>query len=168
AVFAGLDPFFVMAEALGNERIGSFEIFEFFFGEQNVFAVIGEEHPFGSDKQSTAVPFGNESGAPEFGFFFALIPGKFNGGHAAPWAVFVHGLHGSGSDFGMSRRTAGFDGERVIQFERPEGKVVPMAAEIAHGASTEIPPPIPFWPGEVDLTEGAFECGAEPEVPVQA
>ena len=68
----------------------------------------------------------------------------------------------------MGRWAAGFDGERVFEFEGPEGKVVPVAAEVAHGAVAEIPPAVPLGAGVVDFVEGAHGRGADPEVPVEA
>ena len=63
--------------------------------------------------------------------------------------------------------TAGLDGPRSIEFQRPEGQVDPMAAQIGHRAVAEIPPAIPFGPGEIDFVERSIGRGAKPQVPVE-
>src|SRR2546425_8352271 len=51
----------------------------------------------------------------------------------------------------MQRRPARLDAQRGLKFQRPERQVVPMRAEVAHRAITEIPPAIPLRPGVIDL-----------------
>src|SRR6185295_7449171 len=60
-----------------------------------------------------------------------------------------------------------FDGLRRVQLEGPEGEVVPVAAQVAHRARTEVPPAVPLGTGEVDRVEGPHRRGADPEVPVE-
>jgi hypothetical protein len=145
------------------------EVGEIFFGEENVFRVVGEEHaPIAADEENAAVPFGNSAGFPEFGFVFALIPAKRDGRLAGAWAVSVNGDHGGRGDFGMRRWAFGFDAQRGLEFEGPKRKVVPMAAKVAHGAVTEIPPAIPFRAGKIDGMKRARGRRAEPEVPIEA
>ena len=49
------------------------------------------------------------------------------------------------------------------QLERPERQVVPVAAQVGHGAVAEVPPAIPLRPGEIDVVEGPLRRGAQPE-----
>jgi hypothetical protein len=67
----------------------------------------------------------------------------------------------------MGGGTEGFDGEWGVEFEGPEGEVIPVGAEVGHGAVAEVPPAIPFGAGVVDFVEGAVGGGADPEVPVE-
>ena len=55
----------------------------------------------------------------------------------------------------------------ALQLQRPERQVVPVAAEVAHGAVAEIPPAIPFRPGDVDGVERPLRRRAEPQFPVE-
>src|ERR1043166_2920066 len=62
--FAGVNPFLMMTDAFGNERIRPFEILELFLGQEGMLAVIGQEHPFASDKKHAGIPFRNFSFFP--------------------------------------------------------------------------------------------------------
>src|ERR1051325_2290247 len=68
----------------------------------------------------------------------------------------------------MRWRPAGFDGEGMFEFERPEGKIVPVAAEIAHGTAAEVPPAIPFRTREIDFVEWPLGGRTKPEVPMHS
>src|SRR5438105_482559 len=59
AGFAALQPFFVMAGRTRDSRLRALETFKIFLGEQNVFAVIGEQHPLAADEEAGAVPLRN-------------------------------------------------------------------------------------------------------------
>src|SRR5439155_7726533 len=83
-------------------------------------------------------------------------------------AVGVSGAHRRRCDLGVWRWPARFDRKRRLELESPERQVVPMAAEVAHGAVAEIPPAIPFRTGYVDRMKRPGRRGAEPEVPVEA
>src|SRR5689334_11565868 len=67
----------------------------------------------------------------------------------------------------MRRRAAGVDGQRMIELERPEWQIVPMASEVTHGAAAKIPPAIPLRARKIDLVKRTLRRGAEPQVPVQ-
>src|SRR5687768_8819600 len=58
------------------------------------------------------------------------------------------------------------DGGGGAEIEGPEGEVVPVRAEVAHGAGAEIPPAVPLWAGEIDVMIRAIRRRAEPEVPI--
>src|SRR5262249_45890377 len=60
-----------------------------------------------------------------------------------------------------------FDGQRAIELERPEWEVHPMASEVRHRAVAEVPPAVPFRPGQIDFIERALRRGAQPQVPIQ-
>ena len=59
-----------------------------------------------------------------------------------------------------------FNRSGVVQLQRPEWQIEPMATQIRHGSVTEIPPAIPFGAGEVDAVEWPFGGGAEPQIPM--
>src|SRR6188472_3875312 len=51
AGFAGVDPLGMMPLRRWNKRLGAFEVFELVFGEQQMLAVIGEEHSLVADEE---------------------------------------------------------------------------------------------------------------------
>ena len=104
---------------------------------------------------------------PKLRFLFALVPSNCDRWHVAARAVRVASAHGGWRDFRMRRRPAGFDGERMTKLKSPEGEVVPVAAQIAHGAAAEIPPAIPFRSGKIDVVKRALGCRTEPQIPMQ-
>ena len=111
---------------------------------------------------------GDRAGRPQLGLLLALVPGA-----AGPAAcrrgrsVFVGRVHRRRGDLRVRRRAERLDGPRRLELQRPERQVVPVAAQVAHGAVAEVPPAVPFRPGEVDLVERPGRRGAEPEVPVE-
>lgn len=114
-----------------------------------MLAVVGEQHAFVADEEDAAVPFADEGIVlPHVGFVRTLMPVELARGHVATRAVFINSMHGGRGNIGMWWRTESFDAERRIEFQRPERQIVPMAAEIGHGAIAEIPPAIPLWSGK--------------------
>jgi len=132
-----------------------------------MLAVIREEHSFAADKKNARIPLWNAFVGPNLRFVFALIPRELDRRHVAARAVFVNGVHRGGCDFRMWRRAECFDGQRGFQLQRPERQVVPMAAEIAHGAVAEIPPAIPTRSGEIGMAKRTIWRGPEPKIPVE-
>ena len=108
---------------------------------------------------------------PDFhssGLILALMPGEGDGGQGAPLAVLVGRAHRGGRDFRVRRRTGGFDGQRGLQLQGPKRQVVPMAAQIAHGAVAKIPPTIPFGTREINRVERPLGSWPEPEIPIES
>lgn len=79
ARFAGVNPFGVMAERFRDEGIGAFEVSEFGFRQQRVFAVIGEQHAFVANKQHAGIPLRDAVVLPDFWLVRALIPRQLHG-----------------------------------------------------------------------------------------
>src|SRR3954466_5085267 len=75
AGFAGIDPFFMMADAVRDGWLRRFEFFELLFRQQNVLAVIGQKHSLAADEEGAAIPLRNQTAMPKLGLVFALIPG---------------------------------------------------------------------------------------------
>ena len=167
AGFAGEEPFGVVADAFGDGSSWPSEVFEFLLGEEEMFAVVGEEHAFFADKEATFAPLGDFLFSPELGFNFALIPSDAAGGETGAWTIFVGGAHGGGGEFEVCGAFAGLDGFWGIEFEGPEGEIIPVGAEVAHRATAEVPPAVPFGAGDVDFVEGSGGGGAEKEIPVE-
>jgi hypothetical protein len=168
AGFACMNPFLVVAEAGRDGFRGALEIFKFVFGQEKVFSVIGKEHSFAADEEDAAVPLGNKAGIPEHRFFLPLIPGETDWRHIGTRGILVGGGHGSGREFWIGVRTGRLHVNRGLQLEGPEWKVVPVTAEVTHGAAPEIPPAVPFGAGKINFVEGSFGRGTEPEIPVEA
>lgn len=88
------EEFSMVAWGVCDERLRWLEVFERALREQDVFAVIGEQHAFVSNKEDTAAPFADDRIVfPDIGFRCALVPVDFARGHLAAWAVFIDGMH---------------------------------------------------------------------------
>src|ERR1035438_4582398 len=129
--------------------------------------VIGQENPHAADKEAAAIPLGDPAIFPDLRFVLALMPGESHGGQLAACSIFIGRGHGSRSDLRMRRRSAGFGSQWSLELECPKWKVIPVAAQIAHGAVSKIPPAIPLWSWEVDRVEWPLRGGAKPQVPVK-
>src|SRR5690349_10720911 len=93
ASLASVNPFFVMAETRRDRRFRRLEIFEFFFRQQNVSAVVGQQHAIISDEQRATVPLWNALLFPQLRFAFALVPRQLHARHTAAWTVLVSRRH---------------------------------------------------------------------------
>src|SRR5207302_284177 len=135
AGLARFDPLLVMAAHAGDERFRLFEVLEIPLGQQEVFAVIRQQHAFVAGEQHAVVPLRY--------FLFrvvrrlprALIPGDLHRRQVAALAVFICGAHRSRRDLRIRRWTFGLDREWMAQIERPERQVVPVTAQVGHGAA---------------------------------
>ena len=67
----------------------------------------------------------------------------------------------------MRRAAAGFNRKRSIQFQGPEGKIIPVRAEVAHGPAAKVPPAVPFRPGEIDFVKRTFWSRPEEQIPIE-
>ena len=56
-------------------------------GEQDVLAVVGQEHPLGSDEQHAVGPIGDGTLAPRPGLLLALVPVQGDRRQVAPLPV---------------------------------------------------------------------------------
>ena len=106
-------------------------------------------------------PLGDGALAPGLGLLLALVPVQRDRRHVAARAVLVDGVHRGRGDLGVRRGAEGLDRPRGVELQRPERQVVPVAAEVAHGAVAEIPPSVPLGPG-VDTTCVERPLGAGP------
>jgi hypothetical protein len=168
AVADGIQPFLMMARGVGDEGGGWGETGEVGFGQELVFAVVGDEHAFGADEQDAAGPLRDDGVVlPGVRFGGSLMPVDAAGGELATDAVLVSGGERGGGDLGMRGRAKGFDGQRSVELQRPERQVIPVGAEVRHGAIAKVPPAIPFGPGEIDVVVRAEGGGADPEIPIE-
>src|ERR1051326_6951235 len=110
----------MMARRTREAGRGPFESFKVLFRQQHVLAVIGQQPSLAADEQAAVVPLRAGAGCPTLRFVLTLMPGELDWRQCAARAVLVCRAHGSGRDLRMRRGTAGLDGERRLQFERPE------------------------------------------------
>src|SRR5262245_30009024 len=167
AGLTGVNPLGVMAERLRDERFGPFEVRELGFRQQSVFAVIGKQHALVADEQNSAFPLRDPGFFQDLRLIRPLVPAEPHWRHRSTLTVLVRDHHRRGRDLGVRRGAGGFDRQRAIELERPEWEVHPMASEVRHRAVAEVPPAIPFRPGQIDFIERALRRGAQPQVPIQ-
>ena len=80
AVFAGFDPFGVVADRFGNGMRRGGEIFVAIFGQELQHAIIGGEHAFVADEERAVAPFKGIAGFGKDGrVFVAVVPGEMDG-----------------------------------------------------------------------------------------
>src|SRR5262245_975510 len=156
-----------MAERLRDERFGPFKVSEPGFRQQSVFAVIGKQHALIADEQNAAFPLWDAGFFQDLRLIRPLVPGEPHRRHRSTLTVLVRDPHRRGRDLGVRRGAGGFDRQRAIELERPKWQVHPMASEVRHRAVAEVPPAVPFRPGQIDFIERALRRGAQPQVPIQ-
>src|SRR5213078_1164798 len=98
----------------------------------------------------------------------ALIPGELDRRHVATSAVLVSDVVGRGSLFRTDGRAVRLDGGGMAQFERPEGHVIPMTAEVGQRAAAEVPVRVPFrLAADVAVMKRAYRRRPQPQIPMQ-
>ncbi len=136
--------------------------------QEQVLAVVGQQHPAVADEQHAARPLRDLAPRPDVRLPRALVPGEDQLGLVARGLVLVPRLHRGRGDLGMRRRAARLDGGGRAQLQRPEGQVDPVAAQVAHRPVAEVPPAVPLRSGQVDVAVRAGGSRPEPQVPVDA
>ena len=73
--FAGANPLSLLTGGRCDRSLGTLETLEFFLGQQDELAIIGQQHALFTNEERAVAPFGNSTLVPDFRFFGALIPG---------------------------------------------------------------------------------------------
>src|SRR5690606_18150798 len=76
AGLAGVDPLGVVALGAGEGGFGRREALELLLGQEDVLAVVGEDHAVVADEQHAVVPLGDLAVRPGLGLGGALMPGE--------------------------------------------------------------------------------------------
>src|SRR5262245_753310 len=133
-----------------------------------MLAVVGQDHPLGTNEEDSAVPLRNRPRLPRRGLVSTLVPREPDGGQLSPRTVLVVDVHRGRRNLGVGRWSERLHRPWRLELECPERQINPVASQVAHRPIGEIPPTIPLWPWEIDFVEWAGRGRSEPELPVEA
>jgi len=156
----------VVANRIGDRRIGAFEVGELVLRQQLVIAIVGDQHAFLTDEQHGGAPLGNLAFGEEARTLASVVPGHLHGRQVAAGGELVTHDQSGRSAFGVQRRAFGLDRRRMPQFQGPERQVHVVAAKIAQAAAAKVPPAAPRT-GQITGMVGSHGGGAEPQVPIE-
>ena len=181
--FAGFDPFPLMAFD-SRQRFGrtAFEIFEGFFGQQDVSGVpgvLGVKRTFGADEE--IAPAAARETEQQIGrWFFFGVPGEFDGRQVSARRKVHHDLGGGGIAFEIAFGGPGLKADddllragargflpELFETEGAKHDVGSVAAEVANDAAAERAPTAPAC-RNVFGAVGTFVGGSEPKIPIEA
>ena len=129
--------------------------------------IVCQEHALGADKKYATVPLGDFFVGPFRRLFRSLMPAHDHGAALASGWKFERGRHRSRRQFRVRGRARGAYCRGGVQVQSPKWKVVPVAAEVAHGAAAEVPPAIPLRARKIGAVEWSPWSRPDPEVPVE-